>query len=113
MDVFHVFKILQMVPNRAKRLTYNHGRFEFNKWCTTFEGAVIDYPHTFRCSDVGKHKSLFRRTVRNTIWEMSLTAWKVSKYGVIYGPYFRVFGLEITLYLDTFHAVPDNSGLEY
>ena len=42
----------------------------------------------------------------------SLTAWKVSKYGVISGPYFPVFGLntgkygpEITLYLDTLHAV--------
>ena len=54
------------------------------------------------------------------------TAWKVSKYGVISGPYFPVFGLntetyfvnlrfspntlkyepEITLYFDTFHAVP-------
>ena len=40
------------------------------------------------------------------------TAGKVSKYGVISGPYFPVFGLntgkqepEITLYLDTFHAV--------
>ena len=40
------------------------------------------------------------------------TAWKVSKYGVISGPYFPVFGLntgkygpEITLCLDTFHAV--------
>ena len=37
---------------------------------------------------------------------------KVPKYGVISGPYFPVFGLntgkygpEITLYLDTFHAV--------
>ena len=42
----------------------------------------------------------------------SFTAWKVSKYGVISGPYFPVFnpntgkyGPEITLYLDTFHAV--------
>ena len=40
------------------------------------------------------------------------TAWKVSKYGVISGPHFPVFGLntgkygpEITPYLDTFHAV--------
>ena len=53
------------------------------------------------------------------------TAWKVSKYGVVSGPYFPVFGLnteiysvnlvcnpntgkygpEITPYLDTFHAV--------
>ena len=43
---------------------------------------------------------------------MEHTAWKVSKYRVISGPYFPVFGLntgkygpEITLYLDTFHAV--------
>ena len=40
------------------------------------------------------------------------TGWKVSKYGVISGPYFPVFGLntgkygpEITPYLDTFHVV--------
>ena len=33
------------------------------------------------------------------------TAWKVPKYGVISGPYFPVFGPEITPYLDTFHAV--------
>ena len=36
------------------------------------------------------------------------TAWKVFKYGVISGPYFAVFGPEITLYLDTFHAVTMN-----
>ena len=41
-----------------------------------------------------------------------LTAWKVSQYGVISGPYFPAFGLntgkygpEITQYLDTFHAL--------
>ena len=33
------------------------------------------------------------------------TTWKVSKYGVISGPYFPVFGPEITPYLDTFHTV--------
>ena len=42
----------------------------------------------------------------------SLTAWKVSKYGVISGPYFPVFGLntgkygpEKTPYLGTFYAM--------
>ena len=35
----------------------------------------------------------------------TFTAWKVSKYGVISGLYFPVFGPEITPYLDTFHAV--------
>ena len=40
------------------------------------------------------------------------SAWKVSKYGVISGPYFLVFRLntgkcepEITAYLDNFHTV--------
>ena len=40
------------------------------------------------------------------------TAWNLSKYGVIFGPYFLVFSLntgkygpEITRYLDTFHVV--------
>ena len=37
------------------------------------------------------------------------TVWKVSKYGVISGPYFPAFGLNteryLTPYLDTFHAV--------
>ena len=34
-----------------------------------------------------------------------LNSWKVSKYGVIHGPYFPVFGPAITPHLDTFHAV--------
>ena len=41
----------------------------------------------------------------------AFTSWKVSKYGVISGPYFPVFGLntgtygpEITPYLDSFQA---------
>ena len=44
------------------------------------------------------------------------TAWKVSKYEVISGPYFPVFGLnteiysEITPHLDTFYAAQVNSG---
>ena len=33
------------------------------------------------------------------------TVWKVSKYGVISGSKFSIFGPEITLYLDTFHTV--------
>ena len=57
-----------------------------------------------------------------TFLDCPITAWKVSKYGVISGPYFPVFGQnmeiygvfspntgkhgpEITPYLDTFHAV--------
>ena len=44
------------------------------------------------------------------------TVWEVLKYWVISGPYFAVFGLntgkyatEITLYLDTFHAVSNRA----
>ena len=36
---------------------------------------------------------------------VSFTAWKVPKYWVISGPYFPVFGPEITPYLDTFHTI--------
>ena len=36
---------------------------------------------------------------------MTITAWKVSKYGVISGPNTGKYGPEITPYLDTFHAV--------
>ena len=46
-----------------------------------------------------------------------ITAWKVSKYGVISGPYFPVFspnvekyGPDITPYLETFHAVDVSYG---
>ena len=47
--------------------------------------------------------------IKNT-WQSSqikvlYTAWKVTKYGVFFGPYFPVFGPEKTPYLDTFHAV--------
>ena len=53
------------------------------------------------------------------------TAWKVSKYGVISGLYFPVFGLnmeicpntgkygpEVTLYLDNFHTVYTNADMK-
>ena len=50
---------------------------------------------------------------QNGEYETDFTAGKVSKYVVISGPYFPVFGMntgkygpEITTYLDTFHAVP-------
>ena len=50
---------------------------------------------------------------RVILWAI-YTAWKVSKYGVISGPYSPVFspntgkyGPEITPYLDTFHVVLD------
>ena len=56
---------------------------------------------------------------KNSTLDVFLAAWKVSKYGVISGLYFPVFGLnteiyrpntgkyglEIAPYLDTFHAV--------
>ena len=52
------------------------------------------------------------RYARVRVLSNPYTAWKVSKYGVISGPYFPVFGLntgkygpEITPYLDTFHTV--------
>ena len=52
------------------------------------------------------------KDTRRKLISFLLTAWKVSKYGVISGLCFPVFspnkgkyGPEITRYLDTFHAV--------
>ena len=49
-----------------------------------------------------------------SVFEVKFTAWKVSKYGVIFGPYFPVFSPntgkyrpEITLYSETFYTVVD------
>ena len=54
----------------------------------------------------------YRNKRNDDIGDVILHCVKVSKYGVISGPYFPVFGLntgkygpEITPYLDTFHAV--------
>ena len=50
--------------------------------------------------------------IRDIYLYILCTSWKVSKHGVICGPYFPVFSLntgkhvpKITQYLDTFHAV--------
>ena len=52
-------------------------------------------------------KNLHIPLTQHLLWIDSkmCTAWKVSKYGVISGPYFPAFGPEITPYLDTFYAV--------
>ena len=41
----------------------------------------------------------------NKLKTMSITAWKVTKCGVISGPSFPRFGSEVIPYLDIFHAV--------
>ena len=40
------------------------------------------------------------RTEQNTKEIISLTAWKVSKYGVFSGLYFQIFGLNTEIYSD-------------
>ena len=62
-------------------------------------------------------KHVFQQTIyslqkNHLFFQVSLAAWKVSKYRVTSGPYFPVlglntgkYGLEITPYLDTFNAV--------
>ena len=41
---------------------------------------------------------------KTRVFVITLTAWKVSKYGVFFWSFFSAFGLK-TPYLDTFHAV--------
>ena len=45
--------------------------------------------------------------------DLTFTAWKVSKYGVFFSPYFHVFGPEKTPYFDIFHALLTNKCLEF
>ena len=62
---------------------------------------------------VDSHLNISEGLKISMLWLLnSITAWKVSKYGVISGPYFPVFspntgkyGPEKTPYLDAFHAV--------
>ena len=84
---------------------------DFSCWPASL---VLDYFHlVFLCKYISKEAGLV----------YYLTAWKVPKYGVISGSYFPAFrlnteryevfspnaekyGPEITLYLNTFHALP-------
>ena len=70
MGVFHVFKIAQMVPNRAKRLigTHNDGIFKANKevkhglertntkpynfWITFWNGYISYFSDTMKPSEI-------------------------------------------------------------
>ena len=79
------------------------------------------YDHFFYADELyfkGNYLKLTRSRNLNhkkfQILPTSVTAWKVSKYGIFSGPYFPAFGLnthagkyrpEKTPYLDTFHAV--------
>ena len=64
----------------------------------------------------------YQQPIQSVFWKIFFhwphTAWKVSIYGIFYGPYFLAFGLNMysvgmrektnqkkTLYLGTFHAV--------
>ena len=69
-----------------------------------------------KTAKIAKSKRMFKQTTslrkrlqncksEESIIGVNTTAWKVSKYGVISGPYFPVLGPEITPYLDTFHTV--------
>ena len=75
----------------------NKGRDVHNK---NFSNLVLES----RCECNHPDKVIFNYSLYKTVW-------KVSKYGVISGPYFPVFspitgkyGLEITPYLGTFHV---------
>ena len=65
----------------------------------------VNKMHLLRLWEVIIYRSVMKIDLINT-------AWKVSKYGIISGLHYLVFGLntgkyepKTTLYLDTFHAV--------
>ena len=98
--------------------------YEFcsNSWFNKdFFLLTNDTPHIINFSIKGCIKEVLRKCqlIRNYARsEHIYTVWKVSKYGVISGPYFPAVGMntgkggpEITPYLDTFHAVLLNKSL--
>ena len=64
----------------------------------------FDWKHFAKSLIIGLWLCFEYASVKGTYGAIS-TAWKVSKCGVISGPYFSLFGPEITPYLDTFHSV--------
>ena len=99
---------------RFKKIKYNFPVFKHTPLITTIWFITVNIKLIF--SRVNKKIIVAKREVIPHVIGMYNrlfpgTAWKVSKYGVISGPYFPVFGLntgkygpEITPYLDTFHA---------
>ena len=59
--------------------------------------------HSKKCEKTNYRKFEYKLNIKSKNL-FNCTAWKVSKYRVIFGPYFPAFGIEITPYLDTFHA---------
>ena len=79
--------------NQSKILSFNT---KHNKWISTFRYADLLY-------------LLF------VPLDITNTAWKVSKYGVIFGPYFLVFGLNTEIYCKSPYSVQmqENTGQKY
>ena len=83
-------------------------------WCrqlNTLEWSISIVPTTIRIFITLLPTAYTKLTAICHVTQ-SITAWKVYKYEVFSGPYFPVlsrnvgkYGLEKTLYLDTFHAV--------
>ena len=86
-------------------------------WAAAIVATISQFSYQFRSRLISQLikgiSSVLQKLLRycNGTIISTFTAWKVSKYGVISGPYLPVFGLnteiygpEITLYLDNFHA---------
>ena len=129
-----------IIPIMVTSIAFNFIHSKFLKWCPTLCLGIATFPRllqsyrnfTTRSISWKFHSSIRHLSVRNLLIQIfkiiylsyllnyvrivsfrkPSTAWKVSKYRVISGPYFPVFspntgkyGPEITPYLDIFHAV--------
>ena len=95
----------------AKSLQTKYQSEMTNDWCH-FRSELKRYNFGTTFGKI-KHQQDQPDSIAETLEFVDLdTAWNVSKYGVISGPYFPVFsrktrkyGPEIIPYLDTFHAM--------
>ena len=79
--------------------------FIFMNFMTTLRNLCFFFFDSFIFSILFDFQKLYGKWQPCIYLNISITAWKVAKYGVISGPYFPVFGSEITPYFDSFHAV--------
>ena len=110
----------KILPFKTKLKEIDHFQNFRSKWFTCFRKQIIFFYIIFFLKKLNimglKHNwdndllgTKYINIDLHYDYTIHITAWKGSKYGVISGPYFPVFGLntgkyrqEITLYLETF-----------
>ena len=119
------YNVMQLKWSHKIWLCYDFASNSGLYWIAFFYKKDFKTAHIRRFTSYTLSRQLSQIIICSSLLLINTTAWKVSKYGVISGPYFLVFGLnteitkqisvfnpntgkygpEITPYLGTFHTV--------